>query len=121
MPVRYAPRLTPETKEFVIPNASDNFIWFLFKHLCVSCHKPASEINEILPRSRSKESILNWENRVTMCRDCHNEYHRQGVNSKTQEELFFKRQEALKLFGREEYINYVSPIEVEIIEELVSA
>lgn len=121
MPVKYAPMLPTEPKEFVVPNASDSFIWWLFKHLCVVCHKPATEINEIVPRSRSKESILNWENRVTMCRECHGEYHRHGVNFGTQEELFFKRQEALKLFGREEYIDYVSPVEVEIMEELINA
>ena len=106
MPVRYIPAIPPEPKEFVEPNASDHFIWWLFRHLCVSCHKPASEINEIQPRSRSKQSILNWENRVLMCRECHNEYHRHGVNSKTQAELQEKRIEALKLFGREEYIGY---------------
>jgi len=113
MPVRYIPAIPPEPKEFVIPNPSDSFIWWLFKHLCVSCHKSAQELNEIIPRSRSKNSILDWTNRVTMCCECHNEYHRHGVNSKTQSELQEKRIEALKLFGREEYIGYISLDEIE--------
>lgn len=116
MPIRYAPMLPTEPKEFVIPNASDSFIWWLFKHLCVVCHKPASEINEIVPRSRSKNSILNWQNRVTMCRECHGKYHRHGVNFGTQEELQNKRIEALKLFGREEYINCLYIDEIKVIE-----
>ena len=120
MPVRYAPMISPEKKEFVEPVADDYFIWFLFRSKCVVCHKPATEINEIEPRSRSKKSITTWENRVTMCRGCHNDYHRHGVNSKTQEALAEKRIEALKLFGREEYINYIPLEKIEPFHELVA-
>lgn len=116
MPVRYAPMLPVEKKEFVEPNASDYFIWWLFKNLCASCHRPASDVNEIIPRSRSKQSILNWENRVLMCRECHDNYHRHGVNSKAIEILQEKRIEALRLFGREEYIDYVPMIELPVSE-----
>ena len=122
MPVRYIPAIPPEPKEFVEPNASDHFIWWLFRHQCVKysdrCTHAGQEINEIIPRSRSKNSILNWENRVLMCRECHNEYHRHGVNSKTQEELQEKRIEALKLFGREEYVNYI-PLEIKEFDSFV--
>lgn len=125
MPVRYSPIIPAESKEFVEPVADDYFIWWLFRNQCVKysdrCTHLGQEINEIVPRSRSKNSILNWENRVLMCRECHNEYHRHGVNSKSQENLFFKREEALKRLGREEYINYVSPVEVEYMVDLVSA
>ncbi len=120
MPVRYAPMAAPEKKEFVEPNPSDYFIWWLFRNLCVVCHKPANEINEISPRSRSKKSITTWENRVTMCRECHNEYHKHGVNSKTQEALTEKRIEALNLFGRVEYINYIPLEKAEPFHELVA-
>lgn len=107
MPVRYAPMIAPSPKEFIAPVAEDYFIWWLFRNRCVSCRKPGSEINEIVPRSRSKQSILNWENRVLMCRECHNDYHKHGVNSKTIEALQQKRYEFLMAMGREEYANYV--------------
>jgi 5-methylcytosine-specific restriction endonuclease McrA len=71
------------------------------------CNQPATEINEIIPRSRSKKSILNWENRVTVCQCCHNEYHKNGVNAKTIEALQQKRKDFLMANGREEYANYV--------------
>lgn len=125
MPVRYLSPIPSEPKEFVEPIPDDYFIWWLFRNQCVGysdrCTHRGEEINEVIPRSRSKKSILNWENRVLMCRECHNEYHRHGVNSKTQEDLQNKRVEALKRLGREEYINYVPPVSVEYIGELISA
>lgn len=107
MPVRYAPMIPPAPKEFVEPNSSDYFIWWLFRNRCVSCRKPGIEINEIIPRSRSKQSILDWKNRVLMCRECHSDYHKHGVNSKTIEALQQKRHDFLMAMGREEYANYV--------------
>lgn len=109
MPVRYMhPKDLPKTeKEFVEPTSSDYFIWWLFRNRCVSCRKPGTEINEVIPRSRSKNSILNWENRVLMCRECHNDYHKHGVNPKTIEALQQKRYDFLMANGREEYANYV--------------
>ncbi len=106
MPIRFSSPAPKHVKEFVEPDASDAFIWFLFKHRCVYCRKPATEINEIVPRSRSKQSIQDWENRVLMCRECHNDYHRHGVNSGTIEDLQQKRVEFLKSMGREKYVNY---------------
>ena len=107
MPVRYAPRIPAEPKEFVEPVPDDYFIWWLFRNKCVVCHKQAHEINEIIPRSRSKQSVLDWKNRVTMCRECHSDYHKHGVNSKTQAELRTKRYDFLKMIGRESYADYI--------------
>ena len=101
----YIPRRTssPVEKEYVHPVPEDYFIWWLFKYKCVSCHKPATEINEIVPRSRSKKSILNWKNRVTLCHGHHMEFHRNGVTDNKISEMNKKRREFLKSVGREEY------------------
>lgn len=96
---------TTKWKEFVEPTPEPSFIWWLFRNLCVSCKHPADEINEIIPRSRSKESVLDWTNRVTMCKNCHNEYHKNGVNAVTIHALQQKRINFLKDMGREEYLN----------------
>ena len=99
--------LIPSTpKSFVEPNATDGFIWWLFRHQCVNCYKPGTEINELIPRSRSKKSILTWENRVVMCRECHGEYHRKGVSKQAIEELQQKRYNFLVQMGRKEYADY---------------
>lgn len=113
MPVRYMhPRDYPKIeREFIEPNSSDYFIWWLFRNKCVACHKQATEINEIVPRSRSKQSVLDWKNRVTMCRECHNDYHKHGVNSKTQAELQTKRYNFLLMIGRQAYADY-KPLDV---------
>ena len=42
-PVRYAPLVTPTPKEFVEPNSTDSFIWWLFRHRCVMCHLLGSD------------------------------------------------------------------------------
>ena len=114
MPVRYMPLPPQAPKEFIEPVADNYFIWWLFRNRCVVCHQSGTEINEITPRSRSKKSILEWDNRVVMCRECHNEYHRHGVNSTTIAELQQKRHDFLMANGREEYANYV-PLEVIIV------
>ena len=118
MPVKYLPPIPESPKEFVEPIADDYFIWWLFRNRCVECKKLADEINEIIPRSRSKNSILTWENRVTMCKECHREYHRKGVNDKAVVELQEKRKQFLISMGREDYANYV-PLEKIEIPELV--
>ncbi len=70
--------------------------------------KPATEINEIIPRSRSKQSIRDWKNRVTVCHSCHREYHDKGVNAKAIEKMQEQRLDALRKLGRSEYIGIVS-------------
>lgn len=118
MPVKYLPPIPETPKEFVEPNATDHFIYWLFRFRCVSCKKTATEINEIIPRSRSKKSITTWDNRVPMCKECHGEYHRKGVNDKAVTELKQIRHDFLISMGREEYANYV-PLEKVEVSELV--
>ena len=90
-------------REFVEPVADDYFIWWLFKRKCIMCKHPATEINEIIPRGRSKKSILDWRNRVTLCRDCHTHYHHSGVTKHKIEEMRLTRQEFLASIDRSVY------------------
>lgn len=116
MPVKYLPPIPLPPKEFVEPVADDYFIWWLFKNRCVKCKKSGTEINEIVPRSRSKKSISTWENRVLMCSDCHREYHRKGVNEKAITELTQIRKDFLLNMGREEYVDFIPLAKIEIPE-----
>jgi len=90
--------------EFVEPSPKDYFIHWLFKHKCIMCKHPATEINEIIPRSRSKKSIINWKNRVTLCHGCHMEYHHHGVTKKKMEEMKIARQDFLISIDRAQYV-----------------
>lgn|SRR5574341_474760 len=94
----------PTEKEFIVPSSSDYFIWWLFKYKCVMCHKPATEINEIHPRSRSKKNILNWRNRVTLCQNCHQTFHHNGVTEQKILEMQKRRREFLISAGRNDYV-----------------
>jgi hypothetical protein len=55
--------------------------------------------------------VLTWENRVVMCRECHREYHKKGVNPKAIAALKEIRKEFLLSMGRAEYVDYVAPVE----------
>lgn len=92
-------------KEFVEPVSADYFIWWVFRRRCVMCSKPATEINEIIPRGRSKKSLLDWKNRVTLCHLCHVEFHHNGVTDAKIKDMQEKRIQALKRLGREEYLD----------------
>ena len=94
----------PFKADFVEPTASDYFIHWLFQHRCIKCRKPASDINEIVPRARSKKSVLTWTNRVTLCRECHVSFHQHGVTDKKIEEMKNLRKEFLFSIGRGEYV-----------------
>jgi hypothetical protein len=98
-------KFNPEIeREFVEPSSSDHFIWWLFKRRCIHCNLPATEINEIVPRSRSKGSIMDWRNRVTMCHVCHMSYHQDGVTNGKIQDMNFEREKFLKMIGRSEYL-----------------
>lgn len=111
MPVRFTSPLPVEKKEFVEPVPQDYFIWWLFRGLCVMCKHPATEINEIIPRSRSKKSILDWKNRITICKECHNKYHFDGVNDKTVKVMQDEREKFLLTFGRKDYVGTFDKVE----------
>lgn len=91
-------------REFVQPVPDDYFIWWLFKRKCIMCKHPATEINEIIPRSRSKKSITNWRNRVTLCQKCHQGFHLHGVTSEKIEIMQNTRKEFLTSIDRLEYV-----------------
>ena len=90
--------------QYVEPTPDPSFIYWLFHYKCVMCKKPASEINEIVPRSRSKNSILDWRNRVPLCTDCHRVFHQTGVTQKKIDEMQTKRREFLMAMDRGEYV-----------------
>jgi 5-methylcytosine-specific restriction endonuclease McrA len=90
--------------EFVEPNPSDHFIYWLFRYRCVECKKSATEINEIIPRSRSKKAIFDWKNRVPLCKECHQNYHADGVTDFKMRTMQHARREFLKTMGREDYV-----------------
>lgn len=83
-----------ETREFIV---------WLFRGRCVSCYGPGSDVNEIEPKSRGKRS-LHWQNKVLMCRKCHDAYHANGTSPKAIEKLRQRRTEVLIAMGREEYL-----------------
>lgn len=94
----------PIKHEFVEPTESDSFIWFLFRFRCMECKQPGSEINEIVPRARSKNSIHDWKNRVVLCRTCHAKFHMNGVTDEKINKMRINRVEFLSSIGRAEYI-----------------
>lgn len=95
----------PPEREFVEPDTTTAFIHWLFRYRCIICKKPGSEINEIIPRSRSKKSIGDWRNRVLLCGDHHREFHKDGVTNAKIEKMQEVRLEFLKSFDRAEYAN----------------
>lgn len=101
----YIPRnYEPAIKEFIQPTADPSFIYWLFKYRCVECKRPATEINEIVPRSRWKSATLEWRNRVPMCQRCHEKFHHDGVTDVKIQALKIKRNEFLIAMGRMEYV-----------------
>ena len=98
---------SPVAKEFVEPNPSDHFIYWLFRYRCMMCSRSATEINEIIPRGRSKKSILDWRNRVTLCQSCHTGdggFHHNGVTKVKVIEMKEKREKYLQSIDRGQYI-----------------
>lgn len=97
-------KFQPPEREFVEPDASDSFIHWLFRYRCIECKQRGTEVNEIVPRSRSKNSILDWKNRVLLCHSCHEKYHNNGVTAEKVQIMKEHRITFLKSFGREEYV-----------------
>jgi 5-methylcytosine-specific restriction endonuclease McrA len=94
----------PFEREFVEPSPSDSFIWWLYRYRCAKCKMPGQEVNEIIPRSRSKKSISDWKNRILLCRNCHQEYHMNGVTDDKINAMREIRITYLEMIGRGEYL-----------------
>lgn len=91
-------------REFVNPVPDDYFIHWLFRHRCMECGRPGQEINEIVPRSRSKKSLLDWKNRVVLCRICHDTFHHNGVTGGKIKSMQERRIEFLISIDRRSYL-----------------
>lgn len=95
----------PIKHEFVEPNSSDHFIHWLFSYRCMECRRNEQlEINEINLRSRSKNAIKDWKNRVVLCRSCHTKFHANGVTAQKIADMLLNRAEYLSSIGREKYV-----------------
>lgn len=79
-------------------------IFWLFCDRCVMCKEAATEVNEIVPRARTKQATLDWHNQVTLCHKCHTEFHHDGVTRAKQKVMLLKRKEFLQSMGRENFI-----------------
>lgn len=105
--VHYIPpaKYNPIEKEFVQPSSADYFIHWLFDHRCIVCRRSENiEINEIMPRGRSKKNLLDWKNRVLVCRDDHDEFHHNGVTPDKIATMQKQREDYLRSIGRGAYI-----------------
>jgi hypothetical protein len=97
--------IAPIVHEFVEPNPSDHFIFWLFRYRCMICKQSRElEINEIVLRSRSKSAIMDWRNRVVMCRKDHTEYHHNGVSAEKVKKMQEQRKEYLISIDRRQYL-----------------
>jgi 5-methylcytosine-specific restriction endonuclease McrA len=100
-----AQRFLDLPREFVEPSPSDHFIFWLFRYRCMECRDSKNlEINEIIPRSRSKKSILDWRNRVVLCRTCHEKFHHKGVTQEKIQTMQEHRKTYLKSVDRGAYL-----------------
>lgn len=82
---------------------SREFIVQLFKGRCCICYNQGTEVNEIIPRSRGKDS-LRWQNKVLMCHKHHEDFHLHGVSPEAIQNLQEKRIKYLIAIGREDYL-----------------
>ena len=83
------------------------FIFWLFRFRCIGldepCHKQATDLSHIVPKSRGKISE-DWHYLVTHCPECHAEYHKRGISDEAIQNLQERRIEYLEAIGREDYI-----------------
>lgn len=82
---------------------TDAEIFDLFQHRCVVCWQPATEINHINPRSRSKAGIDDPMNKVTLCHKHHDEYHQGGVTHEKLMKMRRRRKDYLDTIGKHQY------------------
>lgn len=83
---------------------SRDAIMWLFHNRCMVCGERAEEVNEIIPRARTKEAINDYHNQVALCHKHHEEYHHNGVTDEKMADMKRMREEFLIACGREDYI-----------------
>lgn len=89
--------------EYIEPSPADSFIHWLYRYRCAECRMPGCEINEIIPRARSKKSITTWQNRILLCSSCHHKFHQNGVTKEKIEMMKSLQFDYLNSCGREVY------------------
>lgn len=72
-------------------------IWNWYHGLCILCHRPASSVHEIVPRSNIPTEWDTFENRVPLCSECHDKV--QANPSAWAEKLQVQRDYMLQLYG----------------------
>lgn len=77
----------------------------LFRGRC-PCKRPARTVHELEPRSRGRQS-LRMVNRTAICRECHEEFHRQGASESNIQTWKEKIRDYLESIGAyETYVNW---------------
>jgi 5-methylcytosine-specific restriction endonuclease McrA len=67
-------------------------IMSLFRYRCVGCTSQATQVHELIPRSRTKKATTMPQNRVPLCMSCHNRSH---FNGYTEDKADFLRNQAV--------------------------
>ena len=76
----------------------DDFrIFTLFRGRCVGCFGTATQIHELITRARTKNALLLKNNRVPVCRSCHERAHFDGY---TEDKQTFLKNRAIDLLIR---------------------
>lgn len=75
----------------------DTRIYTLFRGRCVGCFGTATQIHELITRARSKHAITLKNNRVPLCRTCHERAH---FNGYTEDKQTFLKNRAIELLIR---------------------
>lgn len=82
---------------------NDKLIYEIFNHRCIICWERATEINEIIPRSRTKKAF-DLKNCVPLCHQHHRIYHENGVTPEKIKDMQDTRAMFLRILGKSEYI-----------------
>lgn len=50
-----------------------------YQFICAVCFSPATQVHEIMPKSKRPADWWAWENRVPLCANCHDRVHQEGT------------------------------------------
>lgn len=77
--------------------ADDIRIFTLFRGRCVGCLGVGTQIHELITRARTKNALTIKNNRVPVCRSCHDRAH---FNGYTEDKQTFLTNRAIELLIR---------------------